>query len=174
MRDEAEKRIGHLYPKVAVTAQMAQDRRGDESYFALAFANDSGGYELRNPYFKGTLNAKDITVIPGDRDRVLVFEGFFDFLTAVTMSAGLPRGTVLVLNSVSTQEKAAERIRDIKPRVVELYRDRDPPGEQLLAFFRQALYDTEIIDQSDRYIGHKDLNDWHATHNFAEPPSVQR
>ncbi len=26
MRDEAEKRIGHLYPKVAVTAQMAQDR----------------------------------------------------------------------------------------------------------------------------------------------------
>ncbi len=26
MRDEAEKRIGHLYPKVEVTAQMAQDR----------------------------------------------------------------------------------------------------------------------------------------------------
>ncbi len=26
MRDEAEKRIGHLYPKVAVTAEMAQDR----------------------------------------------------------------------------------------------------------------------------------------------------
>ena len=26
MRDEAEKRIGHLYPKVEVTAEMAQDR----------------------------------------------------------------------------------------------------------------------------------------------------
>jgi putative DNA methylase len=26
MRDEAEKRIGHLYPKVEVTAEVAQDR----------------------------------------------------------------------------------------------------------------------------------------------------
>ena len=26
MRDEAEKRIGHLYPKVEVTAEMAKDR----------------------------------------------------------------------------------------------------------------------------------------------------
>ena len=26
MRDEAEKRIGHLYPKIEVTAEMAQER----------------------------------------------------------------------------------------------------------------------------------------------------
>ena len=26
MRDEAEKRIGHLYPKVEITAEMAKDR----------------------------------------------------------------------------------------------------------------------------------------------------
>ena len=26
MRDEAEKRIGHLYPKVKITAEMAKDR----------------------------------------------------------------------------------------------------------------------------------------------------
>ena len=26
MRDEAEKRIGHLYPKIAVTAEMAAER----------------------------------------------------------------------------------------------------------------------------------------------------
>ena len=32
MRDEAEKRIGHLYPKVEVTAEMAKDRRDIEGY----------------------------------------------------------------------------------------------------------------------------------------------
>jgi putative DNA methylase len=32
MRDEAEKRIGHLYPKVEVTAEMAKDRPDLEPY----------------------------------------------------------------------------------------------------------------------------------------------
>lgn len=32
-------------------------------YFAVAFPSISGGYEIRNPYFKGCLGAKDISVI---------------------------------------------------------------------------------------------------------------
>ena len=32
MRDEAEKRIGHLYPKVEVTAEMAAERPDLERY----------------------------------------------------------------------------------------------------------------------------------------------
>ena len=31
MRDEAEKRIGHLYPKAEVTAEMARERSGPET-----------------------------------------------------------------------------------------------------------------------------------------------
>ena len=37
-------------------------RIGGKPYFALAFRNDSGGYELRNPRFKGS-TSKDITHI---------------------------------------------------------------------------------------------------------------
>jgi len=37
--------------------------RGEKHYFALAFPNNSGGYELRNPYFKGAHGSKDISVI---------------------------------------------------------------------------------------------------------------
>ena len=37
-------------------------RVGGKPYFALAFRNDSGGYELRNPRFKGS-TSKDITHI---------------------------------------------------------------------------------------------------------------
>jgi hypothetical protein len=32
-------------------------------YFALCFPNDSGGYEIRNPYFKGSFSPKDITTV---------------------------------------------------------------------------------------------------------------
>ena len=32
MRDEAEKRIGHLYPKVKITAEMAKDRPDLKEY----------------------------------------------------------------------------------------------------------------------------------------------
>jgi DNA primase len=41
--------------------------RGSNNYFALAFANESGGYEMRNPYFKGVYGTKAISVI-GKRD----------------------------------------------------------------------------------------------------------
>jgi len=32
MRDEAEKRIGHLYPKIEVTAEMAKERLDLKKY----------------------------------------------------------------------------------------------------------------------------------------------
>ena len=50
-------------------------RVGGKPYFALAFRNDSGGYELRNPRFKGS-TSKDITHIrqQGEpRDTCFVF-----------------------------------------------------------------------------------------------------
>ena len=60
-------------------------------YQAIGFANQSGGYELRNNgSFKGTIAPKDITPIFIDKLRdkdadkiqpVCVFEGFMDFLS---------------------------------------------------------------------------------------------
>ena len=33
-------------------------------YFAVAFGNESGGYEIRNPFFKGCVPPKDVTLLP--------------------------------------------------------------------------------------------------------------
>ena len=35
----------------------------DRHYFALAFGNVSGGYEMRNAYYKGCIKNKDISLI---------------------------------------------------------------------------------------------------------------
>src|SRR5699024_4946517 len=53
----------------------------NKPYFAIGFPNMSGGYELRNRYFKGCLAPKDITHIRQQgkqRDVCYLFEGFMD------------------------------------------------------------------------------------------------
>ena len=148
--------------------QEAHYRRGGDRYFALAFANNSVGYELRNPNFKGTLGTKDITVFEGNPNWVLVFEGFFDFLSLVMLEGGKPDGTVIVLNSVAKREKALETIRKLNPKIVELYRDHDPAGEQLVSFFQTGLPTAEVIDKSELYRGYNDLNDWYANRELVK------
>ena len=149
--------------RVEDIVQEAHYRRDNDAYFALAFANNSGGYELRSPYFKGTLGTKDITTIKGNSSHVLVFEGFFDFLTAVMIEGKPIDATVIVLNSVAMRERAVNAIRKLNPQTVELYRDRDQAGEQLLEFLRNALPEALLIDKSELYAGHNDLNEWYAT-----------
>ena len=146
---------------VARYVQEAHYIRGDDRYFGLAFANRSGGYEIRSQGFKGTLGTKDITVIEGSSDHVLVFEGFFDFLTSVMVRAGPPDATVIVLNSVSLCEKALTVIQQLNPQTIEIFSDHDLAGNRLLDRFQQALPGTKILDRSTLYAGHNDLNDWH-------------
>jgi len=147
--------------RVSSLVQEAHYRKGDDSYYALAFRNDSNGFELRNPFFKGTLGSKDITTLPGDPARVVVFEGFFDYLTSVMMN-GSSDATVIILNSVSMREKACEAIRHLRPKTVELFRDHDEAGEDLLNYFRSSLPNVDVVDKSDLYPGFSDLNEWYA------------
>ncbi len=136
-------------------------RCGDREHRALALQNDLGGYELRSPSFKGTLGAKAIRTFEGDGDQVHVFEGFFDFLSAVMINDGLLKGTCIVLNSVNMRDKALKVIHSLNPRTVNVYRDHDSAGEQSMEYFRNELPNSAVLDKSPLYIGFKDLNDWY-------------
>lgn len=142
--------------------QQAHYHRGGDKYFALAFANDKGGYELRNPNFKGTLGTKNITMLKGDPNWVLVFEGLFDFLSLIMLEGRKPDATVIVLNSVSKRESAVEAIRKLNPKLVELYPDHDVAGRELVEYFKSGLPNSDVIDKSAFYEGYDDLNDWYA------------
>jgi hypothetical protein len=76
----------------------------DKQYFALAFENDSNGYELRSKYFKGCTK-KDITTIPGKGNSLNLFEGFFDYLSALTCFDERSCNTTIVLNSLVNLDK---------------------------------------------------------------------
>ena len=85
-------------------------------YFALAFGNVSGGYEVRNAYYKGCINSKDVSLIPHLRGEVqsciCLFEGFMDFLSYLTLRQ-MKDNTIcidaacdyLVMNSVGNLRK---------------------------------------------------------------------
>lgn len=53
----------------------------DKEYFGIGFKNDSGGYELRNQYYKASSSPKDIKTFAVGANKAVVFEGFFDFLS---------------------------------------------------------------------------------------------
>ena len=85
-------------------------------YFAIAFPNVSGGYEIRNRYFKGCIAPKEISHIkqPGTaRETCYVFEGVMDYLSFLTLRLEscskypeLDRQDYMVLNSVANVSKA--------------------------------------------------------------------
>lgn len=90
----------HYHPKSNPTSA---------KYFAIGFANDAGGWELRSKFFKGATN-KATTYIQNYGSVLIVFEGFMDFLSYLAMPEGVlpstPKADYLVLNSVANSDKA--------------------------------------------------------------------
>jgi hypothetical protein len=132
--------------------------KGKKEQFALAFGNDSGGYEIRNKLFQSCAGKKDVTLVrAGDANVVSVFEGFFDYLSALVLSKKpRPSHHVLVLNSLALLPRALPHLNNYKQ--INLYLDNDSPGEEAtIAILSQFPGAT---DKSSTYHGYDDLNDY--------------
>ena len=130
-------------------------------YQATGFANQSGGYELRdNGSFKGTIAPKDITPIFADRaEPVCIFEGFMDFLSFLSMKEEVT-SACLVMNSVSNVAKAIRYLNDRHLTNVRVFLDNDDAGRMATNDFIRAGFKVE--DMSVHYGNFKDLNEYHA------------
>lgn len=136
-------------------------------YFALAFGNIAGGYEVRNPYYKGCIKKKDISLIGHQRGmmqaHVCVFEGFVDFLSYLTLKqAGDNTICIeaacdyLVMNSVNNLKKALTHLQGYLH--IHCYLDNDLAGQKTTETI-VGLYGGKVVDESGRYAEYKDLND---------------
>ena len=128
-------------------------------YFAVGFPNMKGGYEVRSRYFKGCLPPKSVSLVKANdipADECLVFEGFMDFLSAVTLGV-TGNADCLVLNSVANAEKAAGLL-DGYGRIG-CFLDRDEAGRRTLAVLTKR-YGERVSDRSSLYDGCKDLNEY--------------
>lgn len=125
------------------------------TYYAIGFANDALGWEIRNMYFKGCIAPKAVTTIKRGADRLQIFEGFMDFLSWQTLN---PSSTcdAIVLNSLALLPRIKEQIAGY--REVESFLDNDDAGHKSFAVLKQML--PQIVDGAVRYREHKDLNEW--------------
>ncbi len=129
-----------------------------KEYFGIGFKNDSGGYEIRNPYFKASSSPKDVTTFHNNAKEAVVFEGFTDFLSFMTIQKNQQQNTsdFVILNSVSFFEKARPFME--QHDVIKLYLDRDTTGQN---YSRYALsLSNKYKDESHLYHHYKDLNEW--------------
>ena len=163
-----------VYPLI----KEVQFKIGDKNFYAVGFENLSGGWELRNPFYKGSLLKKDISAIKLNNEshnqnetekRIVVFEGFIDALSFVEMKPFF-NGNLLVMNSISLLNRTKEYLQNYSE--IHLFLDNDKPGEicknEILKSFPEAK------DHSEIYAIHKDLNDYFVFRNNTKIEKQQR
>ena len=127
----------------------------NRTYYAIGFANDALGWEIRNMYFKGCIAPKAITTIKRGTDHLQIFEGFMDFLSWQTLNTSSTCDTI-VLNSLALLPRIQEKIKGYNQ--VESFLDNDEAGRKSFEVLKQFY--PQIIDGSVRYRTHKDINEW--------------
>jgi len=127
-------------------------------YFALAFKNDKGGFELRNAFFKTGSSPKYYTTIPGtDDSKINVFEGFMDFLSCCTYYNTVPGFPTIVLNSLSFLSRIETALQ--QAREVYLFLDNDTAGKTATQKVKDCC--GKVTDWSQIiYPDHKDFNEF--------------
>ena len=145
-----------------VCKELHFDTRG-KHYFGIGFPNITGGYEIRNPFFKGCIAPKDISHFYAEEPKKVcfLFEGFMDFLSFMMLrrkeNDGLKRQDYLVLNSVSNIQKALERLSQYDS--VQCFLDNDNAGRNAYLQLSKEL-ENSVVDASTLYNGYKDLNEY--------------
>ncbi|KAA6323431.1 DNA primase [termite gut metagenome] len=133
-------------------------RINGRNYFGVGFRNDRGGYELSNPSgFKGCIPPKDITTIRNNLDTCLVFEGFWDFLSYLTLqNMKQTKHDAVILNSIANMSKAMDLIKSHKD--IYTYLDNDEAGQKTTQFIYSTC--STVYNRSTKYTAYKDLNDY--------------
>lgn len=140
-------------------------RDDDNSYlYALAYANDLGGYELRGaPYkgnpkgYKGGTSPKGITThLQAEGASVVVFEGFMDMLSFATLCGGVKHNYV-VLNSTVNASEAIPVLQEYTGKIF-LALDNDDSGEGATQMLTAAV--PAAIDIRSRFAPSKDINEY--------------
>ncbi|WBV60633.1 toprim domain-containing protein [Chryseobacterium camelliae] len=136
-----------------------------KKFYAIGFKNLLDGWELRNAFYKGALNRKDISILSfpveinsptaeSQNQKVAVFEGFMDALSFVEMQKEF-KGDLLVLNSIALLKRAMKELSGYSQ--ISLFLDNDSAGRKCTAKIMAAY--PYAKDYSYLYQAHKDMNE---------------
>lgn len=129
----------------------------DRKHKVIGFKNDSGGYEIRNGFLKLSTRPKTIRTIQGEiGDEWMVFEGFFDFMSALTyFGVETFARKAIILNTTSFLGGLYPMMADNKMNW--MYLDNDTTGKNRIG--EMEVYGLPYRDCSYLYDGFKDFNE---------------
>ena len=148
-----------VYEQKELVKEIEYELNG-KKYFGIGFFNNSGGVEIRNKYSKICLGKKDATLIKNELNissEILVFEGFFDYLTFRNLEKKENSNSdYLILNSTAMLFKVEKTLK--KYNKISMFLDNDSNGE----FIKSKIYNQykNVEDCSLIYQKFKDLNEW--------------
>ena len=97
--------------------------------------------------------------MPASHASVMVFEGFIDFLSYLSLANNIhPVSDTVVLNSVVNLSKAVPFLN--RHPIIHVFFDNDEAGHKTISDLIRLCPRSEVIDQSHFYRGHKDVNDY--------------
>ncbi len=132
-------------------------RIGGRKYFAIGLLNRSGGWELRNRYWKGSTSPKHVSLIKNDSKSLAVTEGIFDMLTLMELMPDIGNShDLLILNTTAFVKRMITEIGEYEN--VELFLDRDKTGLGMTELLLEKCPNSR--DMSSLYGGFKDINKW--------------
>jgi DNA primase len=145
------------------------DSAPDRQFFAIGFKNNSGGYVLRSSISK-RCSSSDITTLGPDgmltlsasSDKVIVFEGFMDFLSWIShVKQDTPEHDCCILNSVANIGRALPWITSHSS--IAAFMDNDKAGrdtlQKIIDNVPETAGDVCVYDMAKLYEGYKDLNE---------------
>lgn len=164
IRDIKSRYLINYLNKRGISIEVAQRYCKEYSYtnagrdwVSIGFQNQSGGAELRSPNFKSCVSPKDISLIENGGENLLLFEGFFDFLSYLMIPAfQIENADYLVLSSLAL----VNRLFSLLPHYekVYLFLDNDQAGKEAVITLKAEH--PKVIDMSGLYSTMKDLNEY--------------
>lgn len=128
-----------------------------KKFFGIGFQNRSNGFEIRSKYSKICVEKKDITLIElvkGDKNKLRIFEGFFDYLSFKNLEKN--SSDYLILNSIAMINRCDEILSNYDE--IELYFDNDESGNLYTKLTLENFKNAK--DCRGFYRDFKDLNEW--------------
>ncbi|QIP15679.1 hypothetical protein G8759_25125 [Spirosoma aureum] len=126
-------------------------------YFGIGFETDKGSWAVRSENFKTHIGSQSVTTLetPGSTS-INLFEGFFDFLSAlVYFRVKTMRNTAIILNTTTNLNKVIDRLK--AAQCVYTFLDNDKGGRKALDDIKAA--GCTVIDRSTLYADYNDFNE---------------
>jgi hypothetical protein len=130
----------------------------EKNYFGVGWANDKGGWEIRNKSHKYCSSPKSITTVTNDGGTLTLFEGWINYLSAlVYFDIERFEGTTIVLNGLGMLYSIADTLRQYQK--INCFLDWGRGGDDATELIKTKVGINQVYDHRYLWNFDEDFND---------------